>query len=67
MANYDYFISYNFCSSNGTKIGFGNYGYALFEEITSMKQIEEIENTIAAQRGYDLCVMTSFQLLKKED
>lgn len=67
MAKYEYFISFNFWKSNGTQTGVGNSGYVLSEEITSMEQIMEIEDNIASHRKFDSCIVTNFQLLKKED
>lgn len=65
MTKYNYFISYTFV--NGITTGVGNSGYVSLEEITSMEQIMEVEDAIASHRNYDSCIVTNFQLLKKED
>jgi len=65
MTKYNYFISFTYSKSN--RSGFGNSGYILFEEITSMEQIAEIEDNIASNRKYDSCIVMNFQLLSKED
>lgn len=65
MAKYHYFIS--FMQSNGTQSGVGNSGYVLSEEITSMEQIMDIEDTIASSRNLNSCIVMNFQLLRKED